>query len=211
MGYYKAGFEVTGVDVSPQSTYPFEFVQDDAFAYLKLNGHKFDVIHASPPCQGYSNLTPIKNRASHVKLIVQVREALLGYKYVIENVAGAKADLINPLMLCGSMFGLLCYRHRFFESSISIQAPAGCNHNFIPLLVTTASVASRKLRQKIGIPPKTVLNAPQAYGIDWMKFSGLKEAIPPAYTEYIGKQLIEVLEKEAVERRLTKQGVSTVK
>lgn len=206
MGYHKAGFEVTGVDINPQSTYPFSFVRGDAFAYLKKNGHDFDVIHASPPCQGYSNLTPVKNRSSHEKLIAKVREALSGSKYVIENVAGAKADLINPLMLCGSMFGLLCYRHRFFESSVSLQAPAVCNHNFVPLLVTTASAASRKLRKRLGIPPKTVLNAPQAYGIDWMKFNGLKEAVPPAYTEWIGNQLIEVLNKEAVEQRLTPEG-----
>jgi len=195
-GYKLAGFEITGVDIEPQNKYPYRFIQSDAFAFLKTSGHLFDAVHASPPCQGYSHLTPKKCRSNHPLLISTIRDALVANNkpYVIENVAGAKSQLHNPTMLCGSMFSLRCFRHRFFESSFPFQPPAACNHNFVPLLVTTASKASRALRKKLGMPPKTVLNAPLAYGINWMDFRGLKEAVPPAYTRYIGGQLINYLE-----------------
>lgn len=187
MGYSLAGFDVVGVDIKPQPKYPFAFVHGDAIQYLELHGSEFDLIHASPPCQGYSNLTPKKNRPNHAKLIPVLRQILLkiGKPYVIENVAGAKRELINPLMLCGSMFGLRTQRHRFFETSFKIEAPKGCNHSELPLLVTTASKASREKRIALGIKPKSVSNSKLAYGIDWLGFSELKEAIPPAYTEYI--------------------------
>lgn len=83
----------------------------------------------------------------------------------------------------------LTQRHRFFETSFIVNPPSACDHSKIPLLVTTASKASREKRFKLGMQPKTVKNALAAYGIDWMNFAGLKEAIPPAYAEYIGRRV----------------------
>ena len=118
-----------------------------------------------------------------------VRDLLvrLGKPFVIENVGGAKHELETPTMLCGSMFGLRTQRHRFFETSFDFDAPCACDHSEIPLLVTTASKASRELRFRLGMKPKTVKNAPEAYGIDWMGFRELKEAIPPAFTRWIAE------------------------
>lgn len=191
MGYHLAGFEVVGVDIAPQPRYPFTFVEADALEFLAEFGHEFDAIHASPPCQGYSHLTPAESKGNHEKMIPAVRELCKasGKPYVIENVAGAKKELENPVMLCGSMFGLRTQRHRFFETSFPVESPAKCDHSKIPLLVTTASKASRELRFKLGMKPKSVRNAPEAYGIDWMGFAELKEAIPPAYTRFIGERL----------------------
>ena len=190
MGYKQAGFDVTGIDIEPQPKYPFKFIQADAIEYLIEHWREYDFIHASPPCQGYSHLTPKEHKDKHEKLIDIIRAELIktGKPYVIENVAGAKRELINPTMLCGSMFNLRTQRHRFFETSFSLAAPMECDHSEIPLLVTTASKASREKRFALGMQPKSVKNAPLAYGIDWMDFKGLKEAIPPAYTRYIGEQ-----------------------
>ena len=193
MGYYKAGCVVTGIDIMNQQKYPFEFIQNDAIDYLLNHYSEYDFIHASPPCQGYSHLTPKEHRLKYKKLIPELRSILMmtGKPYCIENVSGAKKELINPVMLCGSMFGLRTQRHRYFESSFCFEAPRKCDHSEMPLLVTTASKASREKRERMGIKPKTVKNAPIAYGITWMDFSGLKECIPPAYTEYIMRCYIE--------------------
>lgn len=192
-GYYDAGFEVVGIDIEQQPQYPYKFILSDALEYLEKNGSEYDVIHASPPCQGYSHLTPKEHKGNHEKLIDKLRVLLIriGKPYIIENVAGAKNELINPIMLCGSMFNLRCQRHRFFETSFALNVEMKCDHSKIPLLVTTASKASRELRQRLGMKPKTVKNAPLAYGIDWMSFKGLKECIPPAYTKWIGERWIE--------------------
>jgi hypothetical protein len=118
MGYLRAGFEVTGVDLHPQPHYPFRFIQADAIAYCRKHGHEYDVIHASPPCQAYSITKNLKTaKTSHPDLVAATRAALIRTRkpYVIENVPGS--PLINPLMLCGSMFGLGVIRHRLFESS----------------------------------------------------------------------------------------------
>ena len=193
MGLHQAGFEVTGVDIAPQPKYPFEFVNADAMIF-PLDG--FDFIWASPPCQGYSYLTPAHAKGNYKKLIPMLRERLIasGIPYCIENVRGAKAELENPVMLCGSMFGIRTQRHRYFETSFPVKQPKKCDHTEIPLLVTTASKASRDKRFKLGMKPKTVDNAPAAYGISWMSFSGLKEAIPPAYSKYIAESLINQIE-----------------
>ena len=190
MGYHNAGFAVTGVDIEPQPRYPFTFAQADALEFLREHGREFDFIHASPPCQGYSHLTPAANRGDHAKLIPQVRELLeeIGKPWVIENVAGARSELRGAVMLCGSMFGLRTRRHRWFECSFPVAAPGPCNHAELPLLVTTASKASRAKRAALGMKPKTVANAPVAYGIAWMSCDGLKECIPPAYTEWVARQ-----------------------
>ena len=123
MGYSRAGFEVVGVDIAAQPRYPFEFIQGDAIEYVKEHGHEYDAIHASPPCQAYTNAQKIM-RNDHPELLEPTREALnaTGLPWVIENVPGA--PLIEPIELCGGMFGLRTYRHRLFESSHALTAPA---------------------------------------------------------------------------------------
>ena len=192
MGYHLAGMGVVGVDNEPQPRYPFAFVLGDALEYLGAYGHEYDMIHASPPCQGYSHLTPEGHKRNYPKLIPALRKMLraTGKPYVIENVAGARHELESPVMLCGSMFGLRTQRHRYFETNFPVAAPRQCDHSEMPLLVTTASASSRAKRRALGIPPKSVKNAPQAYGIGWMSSDGLKEAIPPAYTRWIAQQFL---------------------
>jgi len=193
-GLHDAGYDVTGVDIKPQPKYQFKFMQGDAMA-PPLDMTEFDLIWASPPCQGYSNLTPEYAKGRHDKLIDGLRAMLMasGKPFCIENVAGARHKLINPIMLCGSMFGLRSRRHRYFETNFDVAPPCRCDHSEIPLLVTTASRASINLRKRMGMQPKTVKKAPLAYGIDWMDFNGLKEAIPPAYSEFIGRTALDGL------------------
>jgi len=202
MGYALAGYAVTGVDIALQSRYPFTFVLCDAIEYLEAHGHKYDLIHASPPCQGYSNLTPESHKEKYTKLIPALREILrhIGKPYVIENVAGARHELENPVMLCGSMFGLRTRRHRWFETNFHVAAPCACNHSEMPLLVTTASKASRAKRHALGVAPKSVKHAPQAYGIGWMSCDGLKECIPPAYTRHIAEAAFCMANDQAMAR-----------
>jgi len=192
MGYYWGGFEeIVGIDIEKQKNYPFDFIQANALQ-PPVDFDDFDLIHASPPCQFYSWVTPLARKDNHSDLIGQVREILSGRSYVIENVVGARSRLRNPFMLCGSMFGLKCFRHRLFEinPALLILTPP-CKHDFRPLLVTTAGNNSRRIRKPGGY--KTVKNAILAYGIDWMKGSELAEAIPPAYTEFISKHFISFL------------------
>jgi DNA (cytosine-5)-methyltransferase 1 len=205
MGYHLAGFEVVGVDNRPQPHYPFEFIQGDALEVMMEIGHNFDFIHASPPCQFYSELTPGAYKAFHPHLIPTVRHRLmhLAKPYIIENVAGAKTYLDNPLMLCGSMFGLPIWRHRFFENNIGLfLSPATCNHNFIQVLVsgvttrrTPILISGRGMRQVEGRRRKenTAEEKRQAMGIDWMTEKEVTEALPPAYTNWLGLQAIQHL------------------
>lgn len=190
MGYYHAGFEVVGVDIETQPHFPFEFHQADALTF-PLEG--FDAYHASPPCQGYSvcqNFT----RHEYPKLLNAVRDHLISTAapFVIENVMGAKKYMQNPLMLCGTMFGLRVIRHRLFETHPPIYfPPATCAHQY------------RTAKQ--GRAPKEneyhcvvgncggAASARKAMGIDWMNRDELSQAIPPAYTEYIGKYLMEAI------------------
>ena len=113
-GYVRAGFKVVGVDNKCQKNYPYEFIQADALEYVRSHGHEYDVIHASPPCQAYSCLTPARYKHNHADMIDETRDALEESKkpFVIENVSGARHKLKSPLMLCGSMFGLPIRRHR---------------------------------------------------------------------------------------------------
>ncbi len=195
VGYDRAGFDVVGVDIRPQPRYPFELVQMDAIEAILTMGKDFDAIAASPPCQRYSNLTPKKSRGNHPDLIAKTRAALeaTGKPWVIENVVGARSLLNSPLMLCGSMFGLRSRRHRLFESSFFILCDQRCDHRERPLLVTTAGANSRAIRSPGQY--KSVKNALAAYGIDWMDAEGLKEAIPPAFTTFIGHQLLRIVEQ----------------
>ena len=187
MGYYSAGFEVVGVDIKPQPHYPFEFHQADALTY-SLDG--FDAYHASPPCQAYTRLTPPEYRNNHPDLIEPIRERLkaTGKPFVIENVPDALFLLDNPLMLCGTMFGLPTHRHRYFE----------INPPYFPLLPKCARiykpiVVSGTTRRKTGRLEYPIAAVKEAMKIPWMTRTELDGAIPPAYTEYIGKYLMKAI------------------
>jgi hypothetical protein len=187
MGYHRAGFVVVGVDIDEQPHYPFEFHQADALEYMRDHGNEFDAIHASPPCQRYSECTPIRSRHKHPDLIGQVRELLLqiGKPYVIENVDGARRLLRSPRMLCGTMFGLPIWRHRWFETGGVSWGPMKCRHNGHPVLVCGSSHGRGEAKV-----PRMI----EVMQVPWMKVrKEVRQAIPPAYTEYIGKQLFRCL------------------
>ena len=202
VGYQRAGFEVTGVDVSPQARYPGdEFVRAGALGWLAAADlSKFSAIHASPPCQGYSTQTADKSR--HSRLIEPLRNLLVasGLPYVIENVEGANKDLINPVRLCGSSFGLDVRRHRYFETNWPLVGRP-CDHGWqMPRFrsLSMASVRAGKLATVVGVHGHINYAGEfplrcAAMGIDWMTNSELVEAIPPAYTEHIGEQLLAYL------------------
>ncbi len=211
MGYHRAGFDVVGVDIKPQPHYPFEFHQADALTY-PLDG--FDAIHASPPCQAYSimrNLPWLKDREywdSVPPTKARLSDALV--PWVIENVKGAPLDGIT---LCGQMFGLRqsdgkpIYRHRLFESTEFLMAPGHPRHFES---VVSGPLLGRRQDRLSGIGPASQWKSSGidsggsghsgtkkswglAVGIDWMDRDGLSQAIPPAYTEWIGAQLIRVV------------------
>lgn len=200
MGYHRAGFDVTGVDINHQKNYPFEFIQADALHY-PLDG--FDVIHASPPCQAFSkgHYRSPRFRAGKGKsapdLIDWIRLRLLknGKLFVIENVLEAPLD--NPIMLCGTMFdGLKVYRHRLFECGgfDPGPAPGQCNH-------THQMGKSKGEYHTLDKSPYITCvghnfeakSGRIAMQIDWMTRDEIAQAIPPAYTEWIGKQLMTIL------------------
>jgi DNA (cytosine-5)-methyltransferase 1 len=204
MGYHRAGFEVTGVDIKDQPSYPFKFIKGDVIEILKDKDflNSFDVIHASPPCQGYSNATKPDSIYVHYsqgkdtpKLIEPVRNALIntGKYYIIENVAGAKEYLIEPFRLTGYMFNMPIERTRYFE----------CNFPVAELKNITKRGYSKKYAEDNGIDYRdmSVTGKSRRKGsIDvWRKvmdmpWAGrgweLTEAIPPAYTKYIGEQIL---------------------
>jgi DNA (cytosine-5)-methyltransferase 1 len=197
MGYHKAGFDVVGVDLNPQPRYPFQFIQTNALELAADFLSQFDAIHASPPCQSYSDLAK-RNRNGHLwpRLVEPVREMLMhsGKPYIIENVEGA--PLLSPTVLCGTMFPeLRVLRHRLFESNIELSAPEHQRH---PLVYTRDKRKQHygKLDQNTayvsvnGGGNCSVENARKAMGISWMTKNELNEAIPPAYTEYLGRQLL---------------------
>lgn len=190
MGYYRAGFDVVGVDIENQPHYPFEFHRGDALEWIREHGREFDVIHASPPCQRYSEETPMEYRARHPDLIGSTRLALAvtDKPYVIENVTNARALLEQPIMLCGTMFGLNLWRHRYFEIHpfLSVLTPC-CNHSGIPVLLTGTH------KRKDGQWDDVIEDKRIAARVDWMTEAELTQAIPPAYTEWIGLRLIELL------------------
>jgi DNA (cytosine-5)-methyltransferase 1 len=188
MGYSRAGFDVVGVDIKPQPRYPFEFVLADALEYVRDHGHEFDAIHASPPCQAYSNTQKLQGN-THPDLIGSTREALIatGRPYVIENVLGA--PLINPVLLRGEMFGLGTRRPRLFECSFDVPFVM-CPQ--VPMRNAKMSRAPKanEMMQVVG-HLSDVSAARRAMGIGWMTGDGLAQAIPPAYTQFIGEQLMQ--------------------
>lgn len=211
-GYALAGFDVTGVDIVPRPRYPYDFVQGDALDYLTGHGHEYDAIHASPPCQRYSIATAAINRDNHPDLVEPTRRALLalGRPWVLENVPGA--PMTNALMLCGSMFGLHAYdpqtdgdvvlrRHRLFDSSDLLWPPSVCNHDPADVVAGVYGGGSHSLERarkilKGGYTPSTRVRK-ALMGMPWATQEGVNLAIPPAYTEWIGAQLLAHLEAAA--------------
>ena len=209
-GYQQAGFYVVGVDNRPQPHYcGDEFYQADALEFCAANGAEFDAIHASPPCQAYSEATPVSYRPLHPDLIASTRGTLqaTGHPYVIENVESARGLLINPVLLCGTMFGLPIWRHRYFEISPSVFVLVHpCNHDRTPVeidgikliipVLCTGGGDGKRANRKTHRPRGKVRDIRLAMDIDWMVQAELTEAIPPAYTEYIGRQLLAALAAE---------------
>ena len=193
MGYAQAGFEVTGIDVKHGKRYPFTYIKGDVRDYLNVEFlSQFDVIAASPPCQTFSATKHLRNAqgktTSKVNMIPEVREALIasGKPYVIENVPNA--PLINPVRVCGSAFGLKVRRHRLFESNLALVG-TWCDHKTQGKPVGIYG-SMRDEIPKGGHTAKTMAEANEAMGIDWMIWGELVEAIPPAYTSYIGMQIL---------------------
>ena len=205
-GYHLAGFEVVGVDIAPQPHYPFEFYQANALEYVAEHGREFDVIHASPPCQAYCSFRRLnealgRDQSRHPDLIAATRAALraTGSKvYVIENVPNA--PLIEPILLCGEMFGLRVFRHRLFEVNRFLLAPPHPRHprgsttnayrgvSAFVYGATHISVAGNNFR--LG-------DAKAAMGIDWdVTRREISQMIPPAYTRWLGGRLMEILRRE---------------
>jgi len=205
MGYHRAGFEVVGVDIAPQPRYPFAFIQTDVLALDQRFLRSFDAIHASPPCQRYSDLAKRNGNAEDWPDFVAPVRAMLqasGLPYIIENVDGA--PMLDPVVLCGTMFpGLRVLRHRLFESNVALTAPPHGRH---PLVFTHDKRKAHhgKLDQDTSFVQVTgggncsTANAADAMGIDWMTKNELNEAIPPAYTEFLGHQLRDAV----LERRM---------
>lgn len=207
-GYRRAGFEPYGIDNDPKPLrhYPFPYICMDALEAMdKLlagegltfsNGETlylddFAAFHASPPCQGYSEATPIEYKKKHPRLIPEVRHYLRCTKkpFVIENVPSARYDMQEPVRLNGTIFGLPTYRNRYFET----------HPDFIPLLMPSDThiklpvVIRGHTRRATGRYEYPADECRIAAGIDWMTKEELNQAIPPAYTEYIGKYLMEAV------------------
>lgn len=196
-GYAMAGFDVLGLDIKPQPNYPFPFIQTDALNLDPKFIATFDAIHASPPCQSYSDLAKRNGNAdAWPRLIEPIRDLLVrsGLPYIIENVEGA--PLRNPIMLCGTMFkGLRVLRHRLFEANFPILTPKHGGHPKVHTFDKRKAHYGktddmRDFVQVTGGGNCTIAAARDAMGIDWMTKNELNEAIPPAYTRFIGKQLL---------------------
>jgi len=219
VGYHRAGFDVVGVDNRPQPHYPFPFVQADAMTF-PLDG--YDAIHASPPCQAYSVTRNLWSDRTHPDLVDETRARLkaAGVPYMIENVPGA--PLLNPVMLCGSSFGLDVRRHRLFESNVLLLA-LPCAHAWqTPRFATQIFATRAKVRRnRIASVVSVAGHGSEFYdagvvhvygsgsgkggidlwraamGIDWMNRDELAQAIPPAYTEFLGAQLLAYVQGRA--------------
>ena len=202
VGYARAGFDVTGVDVKRHKRNPHPVIEADALsldpAWIAAN---FDAVHASPPCQGYSPMRHAKGAKGAPLLIGPVRDLLeaTGLPYVIENVEDAAWDMRNPVTLCGTMFGLGAQgcelqRHRLFEASFPLSVPE-CQHSGGPVIGVYGAHARNRSAKHGGRGTKDVWEgghiaaASEAMGIDWMTLAELSEAIPPAYTAHIGRAL----------------------
>lgn len=196
MGYYRAGWDVVGVDIAPQKNYPFEFHQADALHYLAEHWANFDAVHASPPCQKFSAMSACRPGLSdeYPDLIAATRGLLdlTGLPYVIENVPGS--PLRPDLTLCGHMLGLELYRHRVFESNTFLWQPEHVPHT---LPASKAGHWRPGTIMSISGHVSPIAKAREVMGIDWMTRDELAESIPPAYTEHIGAALLEQMKRAA--------------
>lgn len=184
VGYHRAGFDVVGVDLAPQPNYPFKFIHADALGilgdhWITFKG-RFDAIHASPPCQHYANVTLWKADANDYPALIEPTRELLeqtGLPWVIENVRtrAVRADF----MLCGTAMGLPFRRHRHFETNWTdgMVMAHPCQHR-----------PSDYSFDHGGKQTESVYR--DALGCGWMTVQESREAIPPAYTEFIGQQLL---------------------
>ena len=238
MGFSQAGFDVVGIDIEPQPRYPFPFILGDVIDILSrmLQGDKFtasngkqysitdfSAFHASPPCQRYSTMTNGRWQdrvESHPDLIAPTRELLrkTGKPYDIENVEGARKELINPVMLCGTMFGLQTKhgsqlrRHRYFELSVPMMLTPTCQHNKASAIGVYGGGQNpaRRKPATIGVYGHAggsskrdnlvsfgTQDRRDAMGIDWMSGDELSEAIPPAFTKFIGQYVMACLTQPA--------------
>ena len=197
MGYHLAGFEVVGIDNKKQKRYPFEFIQADALEVLQDIDYlkSFDVLAGSPPCQTHSITQHLRNAqgktTDKIDLIPQTREGFVksGKPYVIENVPGS--PLVNPVVVCGSSFNLKVRRHRLFESTLELTGSV-CDHKAQGRPVGIYGSMKDEIPNG-GRTAKSIEQAREAMGIDWMIWGELVEAIPPIYTKYLGEQIISQL------------------
>lgn len=202
MGYHRAGFtEILGVDIAPQPRYPFDFVQADALDY-PLDG--FDLIHASPPCQGYSHSRFIHGGSDAPKVVNTIRDRLMasGTPWILENVVGAPMQ--HGILLCGTALGMNVRRHRLFDSSHFLWAPGACRHSPDNINVVGHGTWNYQPRGKAQAhwtrtgstqTPLGVAVARAEFGTPWMILADMAQAIPPAYTEYLGAQMRAILEE----------------
>lgn len=195
MGYHHAGFVVSGLDIKHGKRYPFEYFRLD-FTTLDVDMLRgYDFIHASPPCQTFSITKNLRNAqgksTDKLDLLEPTRKLLQesGVPFIIENVPGA--PLIDPVMLCGSAFGLKVRRHRLFESNLKLTGTQ-CNHKAQGRPVGVYGSMKDEIPNG-GKTATTMQEAHEAMGIDWMIWGELVEAIPPAYTKHLGKQVIDQL------------------
>ena len=200
MGYYRAGFEVVGFDIEPQRRYPFEFRQADIMGF---DGHEsfwreeFDAIHASPPCQSYSNMSN-RHGSDELELIDETRALLqaTGLPWIIENVTGARSHMWSPMALHGGQLGMRVYRPRLFESNVLLTPPPKASPPKDAVAVYGRKEDHRRLwTRKDGtkLRAASLEEAREAMEMPWASWNGCREAIPPAYTEWIGTQLLQHL------------------
>lgn len=195
-GLQQAGYHVTGVDNREQPRYAGDrFILDDAMAWLRGEREpldSFDLIWASPKCQAHSVLTPTAHKANHEIQLPYVLDMLRAQPtpYIVENVQGTQAMMRNPIFLCGTMFDLNIWRHRWFElgntDAFFLLPP--CNHNGHPILIS-----GRGMRGVVkgGKRPSEPLKSEKmrGIGIDWMITKELDQAIPPAYSRFLAEQI----------------------
>ncbi len=205
-GYVAAGFDVVGVDIAPQPRYPHKFVQGDALEYLAEHGHDFDAVHASPPCQDHSDLAHRVGKHDTGHLLDDTLRALNSFRgpWIVENVESA--PMPGSLVLCGTEFGLsvVCNdgkrrwlrRHRQFASNLVLMGAGGCSCAGRPIAGVYGMGGEGPGTRGYKVARR---NAYELLGVPWMTQTGAAQAIPPAYTRFIGEQLIDALEvREAV-------------
>lgn len=196
MGYHRAGFDVVGVDHKPQPRYPFTFVQGDALR-PPFDLRDFDAIHASPPCQHYTVAASIHDSAAdHPDLVAACRDLLeeSGVPWVMENVPNS--PLRNAITLCGTMFDLKVFRHRIFESNVVLFSPEHKTHKGRTAPRGSYSTSALSMGGYITVAGNNFIReeGAAAMGIDWpMTRKEIANAIPPAYTQFVGKQLMRVV------------------